>query len=61
VHRDKKNRKLSLTTDVVRRLGRELRSDELARAAGGWETATVCPTVMQTHCQSCRNGCTDWC
>jgi len=55
--RDKKNRRLTLSTNVVRRLGRPLAPSELAQAAGGFNTQTVCPTVMQTHCNSCRGDC----
>jgi hypothetical protein len=44
--------KLALTIDTVRRLADQSLT---AAAGGGTETDSICPSVMQTHCQSLRN------
>ena len=54
--RNHKTRKLALSAETVRRLA-NLSHGDLAQVAGGVNTQTVCPTVMQTHCYTCYSAC----
>jgi hypothetical protein len=49
--RNKNDRKLALSTSTVRRLAEA----NLDGVVGGYNTQTICPTVMQTHCYTCRH------